>query len=68
MNAATAQAVICLILAIIAVATFLLQGKQWPTFISATLFGMFAGSTDWGGAVMKWVSAMLTQLIKSFQS
>lgn len=59
------QGVICLVLGIIAIATFLLQGKQWPTFISAILLGMFLGSTAFGGAVMGWVTSMLSTLTRT---
>ncbi|MEU7743355.1 hypothetical protein [Nonomuraea sp. NPDC049158] len=67
MNAATVQAVICLILGIVAVATFMIKGKQWPTFITATLFGMYAGATTWGGAITRAVTSMAGQLLRSMQ-
>lgn len=67
MNAATLHAVIVLILGILAVATFMIQGKQWPTFIFATLFGMFFGSTEWGQAISDNVAAVVTGIIRSLQ-
>ncbi|MGP4027284.1 hypothetical protein [Actinomadura sp. 3N407] len=42
-----------LIFFIIAVCTFMLKGKQWPTFITAGIMGFFlagAGWSDLGGA------------------
>jgi len=61
------QAVLCLILGVVAVCTFLLKGRQWPTFITACLFGMFVGGTGWGGAVMRAVSSVTSQIIGALQ-
>ena len=43
MSSSTVQGVLACMFLVIAICTFLLQGKQWPTFISAVLFGMFFG-------------------------
>ncbi|WP_068925069.1 hypothetical protein [Planobispora rosea] len=63
MTAATMQGFITLMLFVIAVCTFLLKGRQWPTFITAGLFGMFFGSTAWGSGLMGWVSALASTLV-----
>jgi hypothetical protein len=59
------QGFLTLLLGVIAVCTFLLKGRQWPTFITAGLFGMFAGSTAWGAGLMGWVSALATTLVQA---
>lgn len=45
--------VITLILGILAFATFWAQGRQWPTFIFATLFGICLGVGPVGPGVVK---------------
>ncbi len=68
MTAAAAQAVLTVIFGIIAICTFLLKGRQWPTFITAGLFGMFAGSTAWGSELMGWCAAFARTIIQSMSS
>lgn len=58
---------ITFVLGAICVATFLLQGKQWPTFITSTIFGLYLGSTTLGtwtmgqvNAVFDWLGGMLS--------
>jgi hypothetical protein len=68
MTPAATQAVLTLILGIIAVCTFLLKGRQWPTFITACLFGMFAGSTAWGSGLMGWCGDLVRSIIQSMSS
>ncbi len=63
MTAGQMQGVICFVLGVVAIATFMLKGKQYPTFITAGLFGMYAGSTEWGGAIMRAVSNLAVQVI-----
>jgi hypothetical protein len=59
------QAMLCLLLAVIAIATFVLKGKQWPTFISATLLGLFLGATKAGDVVVTWVSGVVVNVLKN---
>jgi len=59
------QAMLCLLLAVIAIATFVLKGKQWPTFISAGLLGVFLGATDPGNALVASMSSGFVSLLKS---
>ncbi len=68
MTAAAAQAVLTLIFGVIAICTFLLKGRQWPTFITAGLFGMFAGSTDWGAGLMGWCGELARNIVQSMTS
>ncbi|MFI6595031.1 hypothetical protein ACIBHX_02215 [Nonomuraea sp. NPDC050536] len=65
MSSSTVQGVLACMFLVIAVCTFLLQGKQWPTFISAMLFGMFFGGTEWGIGLMKWVAALGLNVFKA---
>lgn len=58
MSTAQVQGVLAVLFLVIAVCTFLLQGKQYPTFISAALFGMFFAATDWGSGLMTWVRGL----------
>ena len=51
------EAMICVLLGVIAVCTFWLKGKQWPTFITATVFGIFLGTTPIGSALKSGVMA-----------
>lgn len=51
--------VITFILALIAIGTFVLKGKQWPTFITATLFGIYLGSTFIGEGLKDAVETFL---------
>lgn len=55
MSASMVQGVLAILFLVIAVCTFLLQGKQWPTFITAGLFGMCFAATDWGSGLMTWL-------------
>lgn len=52
-----------LLLAVIVVATFLLQGRQWLTAITAVLLGMFLGQTGFGHAVIGMVTRFLNAII-----
>lgn len=45
------QFAMTVILGVAAWCTFVLQGKQWPTFILATLFGIFLGTSEIGGSL-----------------
>lgn len=56
------QAAITFILGTIAVATFMLKGKQWPTFITAALFGLYLGGTSLGQWVQGIVNGLMAQL------
>ncbi len=51
------QAAITLVLGVIAVATFMLKGKQWPTFITTLVFGLYLGTTTVGQWIMTPVNA-----------
>lgn len=64
MTADQVQGVLAFVFLVVAVATFLLQGKQWPTFISAVLFGMFFGGTMWGASLMRWLAGIGTNIIR----
>ncbi|GII65375.1 hypothetical protein Ssi03_75340 [Sphaerisporangium siamense] len=64
MTAAAMQAVLTLIFGVIAVCTFMLKGRQWPTFITACLFGMFFGTTTWGRTIGAWISEFAAGIIK----
>ncbi|MGW5689255.1 hypothetical protein [Nonomuraea sp. NPDC003754] len=65
MSASLAQGVLAVLFLIIAICTFMLQGKQWMTFIPAVLFGMFFGGTEWGAGIMRWVSSIAMNLFRS---
>jgi hypothetical protein len=65
MTADTMQVMLGILLATIAIATFVLKGKQWPTFISATLLGMFLGSTSAGTAVVKNLAESVASILKN---
>lgn len=56
---------ITVILGITAGFTFVLQGKQWPTFIFATAFGVFLGSTIVGESVKDLVEWIATEADKA---
>ncbi|MDF5759402.1 hypothetical protein [Spongiactinospora sp. TRM90649] len=51
MTIATATTVLLICSGILAVATFLIQGRQWPTAIAACVFGLFLASTPVGDMV-----------------
>lgn len=58
------QIAICVILATAAVATFMLNGRQWPTFLVTLLFGLYFGHTSAGQWVMgrvDWVFGQINQ-------
>jgi hypothetical protein len=55
MSEAQVQGVLAVLFLVIAICTFLLQGRQYPTFIAACLFGMAFASTGWGAALMGWL-------------
>jgi len=65
MNAAVVQALLCILLATIAIATFVLKGKQWPTFISAGFMGLFLGATTAGTGLVGWLSGVVVNVLKS---
>jgi hypothetical protein len=65
MNAATMQAMLCMLLAVIAIATFVLKGKQWPTFISAGLLGLFLGATNFGNTAVESMAGMFVALLQN---
>lgn len=61
------QVAICVILGVSAVATFMLNGRQWPTFVVTLIFGCYFGHTsagqwcmarvdDFFGLVNSWLS------------
>lgn len=54
------QISICLILLAAAVATFFLDGKQWPTFVVTLLFGTYFGHTVPG----QWLMERLNDLFR----
>lgn len=49
------QVAISVILCTAAVATFMLNGRQWPTFVVTLLFGLYLGHTSLGEWIMSWV-------------
>ncbi|GIH69416.1 hypothetical protein [Sphaerimonospora thailandensis] len=55
-------AVITFVLGIIAVATFMIKGRQWPTFITAVLFGLYLGTTPVGEFIKGIVKSFFTAL------
>jgi len=57
-------AAITVILGVIAVCTFWMKGKQWPTFITATLFGIFLGTTPVGS----WARDLVENLMGALNS
>jgi hypothetical protein len=65
MSAGMTQGVLAILFLVIAVCTFLLQGKQWPTFISACLFGMCFAATDWGTGLMGWIRALAMNIFQA---
>jgi hypothetical protein len=42
------QVAICVILGVASVATFMLNGRQWPTFLVTLIFGTYFGHTTAG--------------------
>lgn len=56
------QAAVTLVLGTIAVATFMLKGKQWPTFITAAVFGIYLGSTQFGEFIQGFVTGFLNSI------
>lgn len=48
----SAHVVLVLILGALALATCWFKGRQWPTFITATLFGVALGATPFGQGIM----------------
>lgn len=54
------QGVIALLFGVVAVSTFLLQGRQWLTFVTAGVFGMFFGSVPWGRGLMSMISSVVS--------
>lgn len=65
MSASMAQGVLAILFLIIAICTFLLQGKQYPTFIAACLFGMFFAATDWGHSLTAWVRDIAVNIFQA---
>lgn len=59
------QGFLTLLLGVVAVCTFLLKGRQWPTAVTAALFGMFFGGTAWGAGLMGWVAALAGTLVQA---
>lgn len=62
MTTTAAYAVLMIVFGTAAAASFLIQGRQWPTFLTAALFGIFLGATEGGIAVAEW----LADLLKTF--
>ncbi|MGW4476822.1 hypothetical protein ACWENQ_44825 [Nonomuraea sp. NPDC004354] len=52
------QVAICMVLLSAAVATFFLDGKQWPTFSVTLIFGIYLGHTSLG----QWCMSMVNDL------
>ena len=65
MTASMAQGVLAIFFLIIAVCTFLLKGRQYPTAITATLFGLFFAATDWGVAVTDWIRDLAIDIFQA---
>lgn len=62
MTTSAAYAVLMIVSGTGAVASFLIQGRQWPTAITATIFGIFLGATAAGIDFAEW----LAELLKTF--
>lgn len=56
------QVAVTFILGVVAIATFMLKGKQWPTFITAGLFGIFLGATPLGAGLMDLINRFFDSL------
>lgn len=65
MSASLVQGVLAVLFGVIAVCTFLLKGRQYPTAISACLFGMFFAATDWGAGLTEWVRTFALGIFKA---
>lgn len=67
MTTATAYAVLLLLSGVLAIASFLIQGRQWPTFLAATAFGIFLGATTAGETIAQALADFLRHLAGSIQ-
>jgi hypothetical protein len=67
MTTATAYAVLMIVFGTMAIASFLIQGRQWPTAITAAIFGIFLGATSAGEAVAAALADFLQNIVGSLQ-
>lgn len=67
MTTEAAYAVLMIVFGTMAVASFLIQGRQWPTAITAAMFGIFLGATSAGIGIAEWAAGLLKDIIGSVQ-